>query len=100
MKRLLTSAAAVTAALCAPLFAAGEVPGVYVILDGPESIWSRQPDGTYKLTFFRETIREVVKGFVADDYLGRELAFRVYGGRENGICRDSELVVPFSAPAA
>ncbi len=93
MKRLLFSAAAV-AALCTPLFAAAEAPGVYVILDGSGSMWGQLADGTHKIT----AAKEVVKGFAAADYAGRELAFRVYGHRRKGDCEDSELVVPFSAP--
>ncbi len=95
MKRLLFSAA-LAAALCAPVFASGETPGVYVILDGSGSMWGQLPDGTHKIT----AAKEVVKGFVAGDYAGRELAFRVYGHRRKGDCTDSELVVPFQAPDA
>lgn len=93
MKRLLFTAAA-AAALCAPLLTAAETPGVYVILDGSGSMWGQLPDGTHKIT----AAKEVVQGFAADDYAGRELAFRVYGHRRKGDCSDSELVVPFSAP--
>ncbi len=73
---------------------AGDVPGVYVILDGSGSMWGQLADGTHKIT----AAREVLKTFTADDYAGRELAFRVYGHRREGDCTDSELVVPFTAP--
>ncbi len=94
MKRLLYAAAAVTVVLFVPLASADETPGVYVILDGSGSMWGQLPDGTHKIT----AAKEVVKGFAAGDYAGRELAFRVYGHRRKGDCEDSELVVPFSAP--
>ncbi len=54
-----------------PLAAAEETPGVYVILDGSGSMWVQLPDGTHKIT----AAKEVVKGFTAGDYAGRELAF-------------------------
>lgn len=97
MKQLLVLATAAVAMLCLPLIAsAEETPGVYVILDGSGSMWGQLPDGSHKIT----AAKEVVKGFVAGDYAGRELAFRVYGHRRKGDCEDSELVVPFSAPEA
>jgi hypothetical protein len=74
--------------------AAGEAPGIYVILDGSGSMWGQLADGTHKIT----AAKEVIHGFVAEDYAGRELAFRVYGHRRKGDCTDSELVVPFAAP--
>ena len=80
--------------LGSPALAADEAPGVYVILDGSGSMWGQLPDGTHKIT----AAREVLNTFSADDYAGRELAFRVYGHRRKGDCSDSELVVPFSAP--
>ena len=96
MMRLLISTAILAMVLCAPLVSAEEASGVYVILDGSGSMWGQLPDGTHKIT----AAKEVVQGFVADDYAGRELAFRVYGHRRKGDCEDSELVVPFSAPDA
>jgi len=71
-----------------------QTPGVYVILDGSGSMWGQLADGTHKIT----AAKDVVQGFSASDYVGRELAFRVYGHRREGDCSDSELVVPFSAP--
>ncbi len=82
------------ALLSDPLPADDITPGVYVILDGSGSMWGQLADGTHKIT----AAKEVVKGFNAEDYAGRELAFRVYGHRRKGDCADSELVVPFSAP--
>ncbi len=95
MKRQM-AAAVVIVALGTAAAAAAEVPGVYVILDGSGSMWGQLPDGTHKIT----AARDVVKRFAADDYAGRELAFRVYGHRREGDCSDSELVVPFSDPEA
>ncbi len=98
MKRLLLTAtftaALLGALLSAPVYADADTPGVYVILDGSGSMWGQLADGTHKIT----AAKEVVKGFAADDYAGRELAFRVYGHRRKGDCTDSELVVPFSSP--
>lgn len=74
--------------------AADEAPGVYIILDGSGSMWGQLSDGTHKIT----AAKEVLQGFAAGDYAGRELAFRVYGHRRKGDCEDSELVVPFSSP--
>ena len=96
MLRILYRVALAAAALCPALSAAGESPGVYVILDGSGSMWGQLPDGTHKIA----AAREVVKGFSASHYAGRELAFRVYGHRRKGDCADSELVVPFSPPEA
>ena len=96
MKRLLFTM--ITTAMLCVLPSAAEVtektPGVYVILDGSGSMWGQLPDGTHKIT----AAKDVVKGFAAEDYSGRELAFRVYGHRRKGDCEDSELVVPFSTP--
>lgn len=94
MKRLLLAAVIISATLCTPFASAEETRGVYVILDGSGSMWGQLPDGTHKIT----AAREVLKGFRAEDYGGRELAFRVYGHRRKGDCMDSELVVPFSPP--
>ncbi|MCH9648220.1 MAG: hypothetical protein K0U98_08275 [Deltaproteobacteria bacterium] len=96
MKRLLCWALAAVSILAGSLLAAEETPGVYVILDGSGSMWGQLEDGTHKIT----AAREVVKGFVAEDYAGRELALRVYGHRREGDCSDTELVVPFSTPEA
>ncbi len=95
MKRLILATAVALVLLALPS-AADETPGVYVILDGSGSMWGQLPDGTHKIT----AAKQVVKGFTAGDYAGRELAFRVYGHRRKGDCEDSELVVPFSAPEA
>ena len=94
MKRIICGVFLTTLALVPAVTAADSTPGVYVILDGSGSMWGQLPDGTHKIT----AAKEVVKGFLADDYAGRELAFRVYGHRREGDCADTELVVPFSAP--
>lgn len=96
MQRLLMTATLAAATLAAPLSAGDDTPGVYVILDGSGSMWGQLADGSHKIT----AAKQVVEGFVAADYAGRELAFRVYGHRRKGDCEDSELVVPFSAPDA
>ena len=93
MRQFLALPFLLSLALCSPLGAA-EAPGVYVILDGSGSMWGQLPDGTHKIT----AAREVVERFHAEDYAGRELAFRVYGHRRKGDCSDTELVVPFSPP--
>lgn len=85
-----------TTTLCPPLFAEDQTSGVYIILDGSGSMWGQLPDGTHKIA----AAKDVLKSFAADDYAGRELAFRVYGHRRKGDCADSELVVPFSTPEA
>jgi len=95
MKRFLCLAAVIGAVLISPHLTAEEPPGVYVILDGSGSMWGQLADGTHKIT----AAKEVVMGFSADDFAGRDLAFRVYGHRRKGDCSDSELVVPFSTPS-
>lgn len=94
MKQLLCAAVLLSTALNPLPSSAEGIRGVYVILDGSGSMWGQLSDGTHKIT----AAREVLKSFVADDYAGREVAFRVYGHRREGDCTDSELVVPFSAP--
>ncbi|MEM7349866.1 MAG: hypothetical protein AAF657_03610 [Acidobacteriota bacterium] len=95
MKRCLFAAMLAALPLCSAA-SADEAPGVYVILDGSGSMWGQLPGGSHKIT----AAKDVIQGFVADDYAGRELAFRVYGHRRKGDCADSELVVPFSTPDA
>lgn len=68
-------------------------PAIYVILDGSGSMWQKLADGSFKIA----TAKKVLKNFVQRDFSGQELAFRVYGHRRKGDCRDSELVIPFSA---
>ncbi len=70
-----------------------KAPAIYVILDGSGSMWQKLADGSFKIA----TAKKVLENFVQRDFSGQELAFRVYGHRRKGDCRDSELVIPFSA---
>ena len=72
-------------------------PGaVYVILDGSGSMWGRLADDSMKI----EAARKVLNEFLVQDFGGADLAFRVYGHRREGDCRDSELTVPFTPAQA
>lgn len=64
---------------------------LYIIYDSSGSMWGELPDKSRKY----ETARSVLKDFLSGDFAGRQLAFRAYGHRKEGDCRDSELVVPF-----
>lgn len=76
---------------------ADSAPGaIYLILDGSGSMWQKLPDQTFKI----EAAKSVLREFVQKDFSGYELAFRVYGHRRKDDCTDSELIVPFGAPAA
>ena len=65
---------------------------IYVILDGSGSMWGRLADDSMKI----EAARGVLNEFLAQDFGNADLAFRVYGHRREGDCRDSELTVPFT----
>lgn len=67
---------------------------IYIILDSSGSMWGELPDKSRKV----ETAKKVLKEYVAGDFEGYELAFRVYGHREKGNCQDSELLIPFGEP--
>ena len=67
---------------------------IYIIFDASGSMWQKLPDGTFKI----EAAKKVLQDFAKKDFHGYELAFRVYGHRRNGDCRDSELAVPFGTP--
>lgn len=69
--------------------------GIYVIFDASGSMWGQLADRSYKI----HVAREVLGDFLSGDFGDAELAFRAYGHRQKGDCRDSELVAPFSAPA-
>ena len=72
-----------------------ELPqGIYLILDASGSMWGKLADNSYKI----ETAKKVLLEFVGGDFEGRELAIRVYGHRQKGDCRDSELLIPFGSP--
>jgi len=67
---------------------------IYIILDSSGSMWGELPDKSRKV----ETAKKVLKEYVAGDFEGYELAFRVYGHREKADCQDSELLIPFGEP--
>lgn len=67
---------------------------IYIIFDASGSMWQKLPDGSFKIA----TAKQVLQEFVGGDFSGYELAFRSYGHRRKGDCRDSELVAPFGAP--
>ncbi|MFQ5639443.1 MAG: hypothetical protein ACE5IR_15770 [bacterium] len=67
---------------------------IYIIFDASGSMWQKLPDGVFRI----EAAKKVLQDFVGGDFSGYELAFRAYGHRRKGDCRDSELVVPFGAP--
>ena len=67
---------------------------IYIILDSSGSMWGELSDKSTKV----ETAKNVLKEYVAGDFEGYELAFRVYGHRKKGDCKDSELLIPFGNP--
>lgn len=69
---------------------------LYIVFDASGSMWGQLPDKSHKIT----VAREVLKDFVAQDFGDTQLAFRAYGHRRKGDCRDSELLVPFDSAAA
>ncbi len=72
---------------------AGEKPAeaIYVILDGSGSMWQKLADGEFKIAAAKRVLNE----FMQRDFEGFEMAFRAYGHRRKGDCRDSELIIPF-----
>lgn len=67
---------------------------IYIILDSSGSMWGELPDKSRKV----DTAKKVLKEYVSGDFEGYELAFRVYGHRKKGDCKDSELLIPFGEP--
>jgi hypothetical protein len=67
---------------------------IYIIFDASGSMWQKLSDGAFKI----DVAKQVLQDFVASDFAGYELAFRAYGHRSKGDCRDSELIIPFDAP--
>lgn len=65
-------------------------PLLYFILDASGSMWGELPDKSRKIAVARSVLRD----FLAGDFQGQSLAFRIYGHRQKGDCRDSELVFP------
>ncbi len=68
-------------------------PAIYIIFDASGSMWQKLADGSLKI----EAAKKVLQEFVHGNFEGYELAFRAYGHRKKGDCRDSELIVPFGA---
>ncbi len=70
--------------------------GIYIIFDASGSMWQKLADGDFKIAVAKQVLQE----FMAGDFEGYQLAFRAYGHRSKGDCRDSELIVPFGEPAS
>ena len=69
---------------------------VLVVYDSSNSMWGAFGDGTRKFEAGRKALASV-----ADNGIGnRQIAFRAYGHRRAGDCRDSELIAPFSSAEA
>ncbi|HEX9652476.1 MAG TPA: hypothetical protein VGA99_02095, partial [bacterium] len=75
-------------------FAQEKPDAIYIIFDASGSMWQKLADGAFKI----DVAKQVLQDFVAGDFQGYELAFRAYGHRSKGDCRDSELIVSFGAP--
>ena len=66
---------------------------VLVVYDSSSSMWGAFSDGTRKYEAGRKALASVAKDRISD----RVIAFRAYGHRREGDCRDSELIAPFSS---
>lgn len=75
-------------------FAQEKSDAIYIIFDASGSMWQKLADGAFKI----DVAKQVLQDFVAGDFAGYELAFRAYGHRSKGDCRDSELIIQFGAP--
>ena len=89
---MIPTAAWAQTAVAAPAQTAAGARALYVIFDASGSMWGQLPDRSHKVT----VARAVLHDFFDQDFGDAELAFRAYGHRREGDCRDSELVVPFS----
>ncbi len=96
-KTVRTVVAGVLLLCCMPIVQAEEEApqGIYIIFDASGSMWQKLQDGAFKIA----VAKQVLQDFMAGDFEGYELAFRAYGHRNKGDCRDSELIVPFGDPA-
>jgi len=65
---------------------------LYIIYDSSGSMWGELSDKSRKYEAGRTAMSELLETDLAD----RSIAFRAYGHRQKGDCRDSELIVPFS----
>ncbi len=68
---------------------------IYIIFDASGSMWQKLKDGTFKI----DAAKQVLQEFVSGDLLDYQIAFRAYGHRNKGDCRDSELIIPFAEPS-
>lgn len=71
-------------------------PATYIIYDSSNSMWGALPDRSRKY----EAARAAMRDLAGQDFGDRDVALRMYGHRRKDDCTDSELVVPFSSPAA
>ena len=69
---------------------------VLFIYDSSNSMWGALADGSRKYEAGRNAMASILDNGLG----GRDIAFRAYGHRRAGDCRDSELVVPFSDGSA
>ncbi|MCP5050876.1 MAG: hypothetical protein GY940_27170, partial [bacterium] len=67
---------------------------IYIIFDASGSMWQKLPDNSFKI----EVAKKVLLNFAAGDFQGYDLAFRAYGHRRKGDCKDSQLIAPFGSP--
>ncbi|ANM31868.1 hypothetical protein ABI59_23365 [Acidobacteria bacterium Mor1] len=72
----------------------GALRRLLIDYDSSNSMWGELADKTRKY----EAGRTALADFLASELGEREIAFRAYGHRDKTDCRDSELIVPFSAP--
>ena len=68
---------------------------LYIIYDSSNSMWGELSDASRKY----EAGRTAISSALGSTALDRDLAFRAYGHRQAGDCRDTELIVA-PAPAA
>ena len=68
---------------------------LYIIYDSSNSMWGELADSSRKY----EAGRAAISAALGSTALERDLAFRAYGHRQAGDCRDSEMIVS-PAPAA
>ncbi len=68
---------------------------MYIIFDASGSMWGQLADKSRKI----DVAKDVLQNFVGDPFTGYNLALRIYGHRRKGDCADSQLVMPFAAPA-
>ena len=69
--------------------------GVYIIYDSSQSMWGELPDQSRKY----EAARVAMRDLAGRDFGNRDVSLRIYGHRRKDDCSDSELIVPWRAPA-